>query len=189
MLRHVECDQRDGLLGLEEPSRPGVFPFEVRLLILGKTGAHPLEPGVDGGLVDALLDMTALVQERHDRLVLDRLVDRVDVDDAPELGGGVLLGLENRRAGEAQIAGVREDLAHSGMQPAVLPAMALVDQQEDVLRRVGEVADVQGRVELVDEGGDDGPFLGCHEIEQIPTRGGALGLEAARLECALELFV
>ena len=54
------------------------------------------------------------------------------MDEAAETGGGALLLLEQRRAGEADVTAHWEDLFHVGVAAAVLAAMALIDQHEDV---------------------------------------------------------
>ena len=46
---------------------------KIDLLLVGKVTGHAVEPGVDRRLVDILFDVPALVEQRHDRLVADRI--------------------------------------------------------------------------------------------------------------------
>ena len=91
-----------------------------------------LEPAVELGLVEFQFDHAPFVEQRHDGFVFHRLAHGVFVDEAAELGGGVFLALGERRAGEADVAGAGEDLAHLGVDRAVLAAVAFIDQHEDV---------------------------------------------------------
>lgn len=77
--------------------------------------------------------MATLVQEWCDGAVLYRLVDGVLVDDTPKLAGRVFLFLRKWRAGEADVAGVREGGPHFGVEEAVLRTVALVNQHEDIV--------------------------------------------------------
>ena len=110
------------------------------------------------------------------------------MDEAAELCRGGFLGLEQRRAGEADVAGVREHLAHLGVGAAVLAAVAFVHQHKDVyiLHRLAQLGD---GLELVDHGRDDVGLALAQQLRQVIARLGLFDLFAARLEGAPDLRV
>ena len=95
---------------------------------------------VDDAAIDLLLDKPSLIEQRHHGPVGDGLVDRVFVDQAAEGRERVLLLLQQRRSGEAEIAGLRQEAAHLRGELAVaaiaagLGAVAFIDQHEDIRR-------------------------------------------------------
>jgi len=110
------------------------------------------------------------------------------VDEATELRRGVLLLARERRAGEADVAGVLEHPAHHAVQMTVLRAVALIDQHKDVRIVVLDVL-LGHRLELVHGRGDNVGALRVDELDQMPTRVGLLDRLAARLEGAVDLLV
>ncbi len=76
----------------------------------------------------------ALVEDRHRRLVLNRLLDGVGVDVGAERAQRAAVLLVDRGAGEAEEAGVRQRLPHVRGEAAVLRAVGLVHHDEDVGR-------------------------------------------------------
>lgn len=155
MLGDIVGDAIDGRLGLADLAVAREFSFEVGALVRGQVPADALKPDIDAFPVHILLDVASFVEQRHDSAVLYRLIDGIDVNESPKFHGGALFLLHQRRAGEAEIAGVREHPLHAGVHFAVLAAMAFIDQQEYVARQVAVIADIQGRVELVDDRRDD----------------------------------
>ena len=80
-----------------------------------------------------LVDVARLVAQIEHHAVLDRLVELVGVDVAAEdLDARLLVGLQQRRAGEADEHRVRQDRLHRLVQLAGLGAVALVDEDEDI---------------------------------------------------------
>ena len=99
-----------------------------------------------------------------------------------------------RRAGEADVAGVGEDALHLGVHGAVLAAVAFVHQHKDVDALVLDLL-ARGLVELVDDRRDDvGSLLAVVQLagdqpHQVPA---AVGLDhrlAAGVEGAVDLVV
>ena len=109
-----------------------------------EAGALPVAAEVFGDVAgdglgrNLLVDEPALVEKRHDRAVLDRLVDGVAVDEAAEGGEGALVAAEERGSCEAEVAGPGQEAAHLRGELAVaaegsrVGAVALVDEDEEV---------------------------------------------------------
>ena len=80
-----------------------------------------------------LVDVAGLVAQVEHDAVLDGLVELVGVDEAAEgLDAGRLVGLEQRRAGEADEHRLRQQLLHGVVHLAGLGAVGLVDEDEEV---------------------------------------------------------
>ncbi len=96
-----------------------------------------LEPCVDLVLrAKPLVDVAGLVDQVEHDLVLDRLAELVGVDvAAKDLQAGLLVLLQQRRAGEADEDGIRHDRLHQLVQPAALRAVAFVDEHEHLADR------------------------------------------------------
>ena len=128
--------------------------LELRLGQIGQALGLGLEPLVDLRLRgDALVDVARLVAQVEHHAVLHRLVELVGVDvAAKDLDALLLVGLQQRRAGEADEHGVRQDRLHRLVQLAGLGAVALV--HEDVEVALGLEAGRQGLLHLLDVAGD-----------------------------------
>ena len=148
----------------------------------------------DGPGGDLLADEARLVEHRHDDAVLDRLVDWVAVDQAAERGDGALLAGEERGSGEAEVAGLGKEAAHLHGELAVAAegsrggTAALVDEDEEVgvIVRFGGVP--EGRVELVDEGGDEGGAV-ADEGDEVTAASRADRYQVAGFEGVADLMV
>ena len=80
-----------------------------------------------------LVDVAGLVAQVQDDAVRDGLVELVGVDEAAEgLDAGRLVGLEQRRAGEADEHRAGKELLHGVVHLAGLGAVSLVDEDEHV---------------------------------------------------------
>ena len=115
--------------------------------------------------------------------------------DKPAKGGeGILLLLQQRRAGEPEIAGVRQDTPHLHGQLAVsailagLATVALVHQHENIRVRVSCRVATRGRVEFVDNGGDQRRLV-ADQLEQMRAAGRPDRLHLARPEGVFDLPV
>ena len=128
-----------------------------------------LEPLVDlGGRGQMLVDVAGFVPQVEHHAVLDGLVELVGVDEAAErLEAGGLVGLEQRRAGEADEHRAGQQLLHGVVHLAGLRAVRLVDEDEEVALG-GEVLRDAG-VQLADE------------LVRRPRRASALAVGAAEL--------
>src|SRR5438093_10747932 len=113
--------------------------------------------------------MSPLIQQRHDRAVFYGLVDGIDINKPAEFGRVALFLLHQRRPGKAELAGLWEHPLHSRMHLAVLAAMALVNQKENVGRFVVVVTNIQGSVEFVDDRRDDGRLFPGDETKEMPA--------------------
>ena len=132
--------------------------------------------------------MSRLVLERGHGLVLHCPPHRIAVQDAAELLRGVLLFLQERRACEADHAGVRQNRLHQGVGAAVLAAVGLVNQYEHV--RAGDFKLLaRDRLELIDDGGDDLRALRCQQIQQVTPVPGLHGPHTRVLESVRDLVV
>src|SRR5581483_11684249 len=100
---NVVGDRGYGLIALRDLAVPGHLALEVGLLLAPKASRHPLEPGVHPQSIDFLNYLPALIDERNDGLVTDRLIDGVCVNDAAKTRRRTLLGLHQRRSGESDV--------------------------------------------------------------------------------------
>src|SRR5690606_30862601 len=194
VLGDVERLGSDSLIGLGQSVHPGELALQITLLVLGQPLADLVEPTVDNGARDLLLNEPSLIEQRHDSTVGDRLVDGVAVDQPPEGRQRVLLLLQKGRAGEAEVAGLWKEAAHLGGELAVaavaprLSPVALVDQHEDVRILVHQLAVSQRRIELVDDRGDQRSLV-VDELQKVrPTRR-PNRFEVTGLEGVLDLLV
>src|SRR5215475_676424 len=131
----------------------------------------------------------AFVKQRRDGLVAHRLIDCVGVNNAAEFRGGVLVLFFERRAGEADVAGVRQYFPHPRVGLAVLAAVAFVNQGEDVVRIALIVRRLHRRLELVDHSGDDRSLLTRQQLEQMTARRRLHRFFAATVERGPDLVV
>ena len=189
MLADVEGAHVDHLLGLVQHLGTGVFLFQVGLLLVSQPLGVALEPDVDGGLVLLQLHHAPFVEQRHDGAVGHRLVDGIGVDHAAELGHIALLARQEWRAGEADIAGIREHLPHARRVTAQLGALGFVHQHEDVGRGIAELLVGQRLVEFVHQRGDDVRLAVGHQFHQMAAALGTVGREPAGGEGVAELLV
>ena len=194
MLRDVEGLGVDGLPGLAQRIHARKLALEVGLLLVGQPGADLIEPVVDDVPGELLLDQATFVEQRHHRTIGHGLIDGVFVDEPAEGGERVFLLLQQRRAGEAQVAGLGEQPAHLGGELAVpaisarLRAMAFIHQHEDVPVAVGSFVAACRAVELVDDGGDQ-RCLVAYQFDQMRAAGCPHRFHIAGLEGALDLLV
>lgn len=131
MLRDIPSDDIEPALQSIQFIAGGELPFEIGLLIVGEAVAHRFEHGVDGFAVDLLHDVASLVEKRHDSTILHRITDGVGWLDKPtKLPRRALLGLHQRCAGEADVAGFWQRFLHEDVRLAVLTAVAFVHQNE-----------------------------------------------------------
>ncbi len=122
----------DFLLAGEFPQDP--FP----LLRVG--GDLHVEGRVQDGLLDDLqAHVVGLVAYGDDGPVGFRVAQRVGVGEASEdVLGGLARLAENRGSGEADQYGVRQHGAQPGVLPGEVPPVCLVDQDDDVVSRIGD---------------------------------------------------
>ena len=162
-----------------------------------------LEPGVD--LVrgaDPLVDVARLVAQVQHHAVLHGLVEPVGLADigAENLERGPLVGLQQRRAGEADEHRVRQDLPHGAGQLARLRAVRLVDEDVEVARRRADlrtldVRDQRGHLalfalaELVDQRADHAVGRVRQALPSGRNRSRAAHLVARAAEDILDLPV
>ena len=108
-----------------------------------------LEPGIDLVLrAEPLVDVPRLIDEVEHHLVLDALAELVGVDVAAEdFQAGLLVLLEQRRAGEADEDRVGHHRLHHAVQLAALRAVALVHEDEHLAHRLAGLG-----LQLLDEG-------------------------------------
>ena len=175
VLRNVPRNGIDALLSLVELIRTAEFLLHVGTLSVAHPSADFVEIAVDRLLVHHLRHHAPLVEQRHDSLVRHGLIHRVDrLDDATELPSRVFLLLHQRGAGHGDEAGIRECLLHFDAHLAVLAAVPLVNQHENI--RVGQrgADTAHGRLELVDNRRDDGIALAVEQLDELAPRRGVL---------------
>ena len=102
-------------------------------LILAAIGEDAVEDLIEGLPDDLKLRQPALVEDRHRRAVLDRLLDGVGVDIGAEGAQRASVLPVYGGAGEAEEAGVGQGLAHVRGEAPVLRAVGFVHHHEDVL--------------------------------------------------------
>ena len=106
------------------------------------------------------------------------------MDEAAEFLCGLLLLLQERGAGEGDVAGIGEHPSHLGGKAPVVRPVAFIDHHEDVRALIPGLILVHDRRELVDDRGDDAGFALGDELGQVfprpcPFRGLAAGLEGS----------
>ena len=152
---HVEQDVVDDLpgawLGADDLLHRAPALLQLGAGQVGHALGLGLEPLVDllrRGQV--LVDVARLVAQVEDDAVLDGLVELVGVDEAAEgLDARGLVGLEQRRAGEADEHRPGQELLHRVVHLAGLGAVRLVDEDEDVALGTEVLRDLG--VQLLDE--------------------------------------
>ena len=72
VLGDVERLGSDGLIGLGHGVHPGELALQITLLILGQPLADLVEPMVDNGARDLLLNEPSLVEQRHDSTMVEK---------------------------------------------------------------------------------------------------------------------
>ena len=149
----------------------------------------PLEPHINGHFVLLNLHHAALVQQRHNRAIRHRLIDRVGMDDAAKAQHIAFLACQERRAGEADVARVGKHLPHARGEHAKVPALRFIHQYKNLGRRILKLATGQRLVEFVDERGDDVRFVLGHQFQQMPPRFRAIRRQAAGGEGIAQLLV
>ena len=127
------------------------------------------------GIDQLQLRRAVLVEERHRRAVLDRLLEVVDRDVVAEDLPGALLAGDQRRAGEGEEQRLGQRGAHVQRQRVVLAAVRLVGEHD----HVGPVAEHLRRLELVDQR-EDVAVVAAQQLAQVRAARGvalvALGL-------------
>ena len=140
---HAEVE--DDVLHHALHARAGAEHLLHRAPLLAQGGLLPvvqalglgIEPRID--LVrraEALVDVPRLIDEVEHHLVLHRLAELVGVDVAAEdFEAGLLVLLQQRRAGEADEDGIGQERLHGPVQLAALGAVALVHEDEQLAHR------------------------------------------------------
>ena len=163
------------------------FAFEVGFLVWVEVGGDAIEPFIDGfGVFE--FAFSTFVENWDDGLVGDGGGHGVAVDEAAEFLGGAFVFFEEWSSGEADVAGVGEDVSHFGVGLSVLGAVGFIDEDEDVGAGVLGFFAGDG-FKFVDDGGDDFGFRVVDELEEMFA---ALGLDdgcAAVFEGVFELVV
>ena len=114
-----------------------------------------------------------VVVEGHGGLVLHRALEVVGRDVVAEHPPRELVAGEQRRAGKADVAGVRQGVAHVQRQRAVLGTVRLVGDDDDVVARGTALAGHDVPVELLDQREDVRLVLRQQPAQVLPARGPA----------------
>ena len=138
MLPDVAGDQPDALGVLGDKSETDALLLQLLALLVGQIDEPAVEQDVDLGLVDRPLGLPAFVEDRHSGAVAHGVVDSILVEvglaGLAEAGVGVLVGLLDGRAGEAEEASLGQRRLEEGTEVLLLRAVALVHQHNPVLR-------------------------------------------------------
>ena len=144
-------DHLGARLGRDDLLHRAPLLLEAGLGEVGQSLGLEVEPLVDLlRSLELLVDVAGLVAQVQHDAVADGLVELVGVDERAErLDARHLVGLEQRRTGEADEHGIRQELLHGAVHLAALGAMCLVDEDEQIAlgREVGR----DRRAELLDE--------------------------------------
>ncbi len=169
--------------------------FQLLLLRLVQLGRFQqrLQVAVQLLVGELHLGDAVLVVQRHRRAVFDRAGEVVHADVVAEhLARALFLALDQRRAREADEAGVGQRVAHVQRKDVVLAAVRLVGD-DDHVRAVRQLGVRQsGNVpELLDQR-EDVAFVAAQQLLQVLAAGGAHVLArggAGRLEGLADLVV
>ena len=142
VLPDVGDDGRDPRRSLDEQGEPTGSLRDLLTVFVAEVTGELLEFLVEGGTVDPEIDGSCLEPQRQGGFVADRLLERVAV----EVAAGILLRTEgeegvpvagvDRRTGQPEEEGVRQGVAHLPAEVALLGAVGLVDEDDDVVARV-----------------------------------------------------
>ena len=172
-----------------------------RFLPVIQTAGFRIEPRID--LVfrpERLVNVAGFIDEVAHDFILHCLTEFVSVDVAAEdLQAGLLILLEQRRAGEANVDGVGQDGFHDAVQFAALGAVALVHEYEDLAHSAAglgfqftdeliEIVDALA-AEFVDQGTDEARLGLAEETYEVASAGGALNGFTNGGEHAFDLFI
>ena len=87
--------------------------------------------------------------------------------------------LQQGRAGEADVAGIRKDLLHLGMSQPVLAAMTFIHQYEDIVPLISQVVRRGCCFELIDDRCDDVGLALRHQMNEMLAAVGSFDRLAA----------
>ena len=166
-----------------------------------RLGLEPLVDLLRRG--EVLVDVAGLVAQVEHHAVAHGLVELVRVDvRAEDFDRALFVGLQERRAGEADEGGLRQDGFHGPVQLAGLGAVRLVDEDEELapsleagrqalldvldvlVHRVGVAA-----AELVDERAEEPRRRLIEDGDEVGAAFGAVDVFAHALKDALDLVV
>ncbi len=107
MVGNVGGDGEDALLGLVKDVGTREFLLQVGGLFVGEVFAGLAEEIVDGAFAHCLRREASFVEQRHNGLVVNSLLDGIDgFDDAAKGQGCVFVFLHQRRTGKGNLASV-----------------------------------------------------------------------------------
>ena len=132
VIDEVQADRLDAARRAGDRLLGGEAPLDGGPLVVGAAGEDAVEDLIDGLPDDLQLREPALVEDRHRRPVLDRLLDGVGVDVRAERLERAPVLLVYGGAGETEEAGVRQRLAHVRREALVLRAVGFIHHDEDV---------------------------------------------------------
>ena len=157
----------DVIVAFEFPLQPLLDIDVVGLQLLQLFGNAFVEVA-DG---HAQLLAAGVVVERHRGVVVHRPLKVVGGDILAEHPPRDLVVLEQRRAGKADVAGIGQGIAHVERQRAVLGAVCLVGDDDDVVALAIGLFRLHLLVELLDQRKDVGLVLG-QQLVQVMAAGG-----------------
>ncbi|OPY86292.1 MAG: hypothetical protein A4E72_01712 [Syntrophus sp. PtaU1.Bin208] len=135
----------------------------------------PGDPVVEIPDCHAELVAPGVVVQRHRGLVLDGPLEVVGRDVFPENPPGDFVVLEERRPGKADVACARQGVAHIQRQGAVLGAVRLVGDDDEVVALGVRLFGLDLTVELLDQRKDVGLVL-CQQSAEVLAAGGPAGI-------------
>ena len=151
------------------------------------------------GIVSTLLILSALITLHEFGHWIVARISGIDVpvfavglgraDQATKALYGGKLRFEHRRAGETEEAGIGQHAAQGRVELAGMAAMAFVHQHENVGAVERSVARVYGRLEFLQQRGNDFRARALQQFQQVPSGIGLLGVDATGLEGAVNLVI
>ncbi len=122
---------------------------------------------------DAELVAPGIVVERHGRVILHRALKIVGGNIVAKYAPGDLIVGEQWRAGKTDIARVGQGVAHVQRQRAVLGAVGLVGNDNDIIPPGVALVGIDCLVELLDQRKDVGLVLSQQFAQMLPADGAA----------------
>ena len=163
MLVNIYCHTPNARIARRKFLDAAPFCFQFCNLRFVQLFRHHLEPQINIFFIDFLVHEATFVYQRDNRLVFYTILNRVFMNQLAELLQGVLFVLQKRRAGKADVAGVREYRSHLGRERTVVRTVAFINKDKNIPGIVLDTLIIY-RIELVDNRCND---VGLALVNQV----------------------
>ena len=166
MLVNIYCNTPNTRIARRKFLNAAPFCFQFCNLRFVQLFRHHLEPQIDIFFIDFLVHKASFINQRDNRLVLDAILNRVFMNQLAELLQGVLFVFQKRRAGKADVAGVREYSSHLGRERTVVRTVAFIDKDKNIPGIILDALIIY-RIELVYNRSDDVGLAFVNQVAKV----------------------